>query len=246
MSSKVDLKNVDLVYPVRKLPEGNSELRYSLRSVAKNLPHRKIWVIGDDIAWLSPKVGKIQMEDGGKAFWNVNQKLMTAVEDGRITDPFIFMMDDIFVMKKVRSIPYYAINHRLGDRLTKYDNFGPYAQDLTMAREILWWLKEDEVDFEAHAPILFRKSGLKRILRRWPESGHRRSLYANIYHKRPKYVDDFKIYHAEDDPEPGAQYFSSAVESWRDGSKLYGLVTSTFTEPCEYEAPEMIRCFREG
>ena len=235
MSNKTDLSEVDVVYPVKVLPNDNSELRYSLRSVARNLPHRNIWVIGGDISWLSSEVGRIPANDPGKAFANVNHKLMWAVESPFVSDPFIFMMDDVFVMKKVRRVPYYAIGKTLLDRLRKYDRYGSYAKDLQEARDILWYEKQSEIDFEAHGPILFKKAGLKQILRKYPSSGHRRSLYCNFYKKRPTYTDDFKVYRATDEPDGSLPYLSSAVESWRDDSKLYQLITGTFSTPCQYE-----------
>ena len=245
MRSEIDLSKIDVVYPVRPLAEGNSELRYSLRSVAQNLPHRNIWVIGKDIEWLSSDVGVIWAQDAGKPFENVNRKLMAAVENPLVSDPFLFMMDDVFVMKKQTKVPYFAIGHSLRERLQKYDKYGSYARDLQAAREILWWAKKDEVDFEAHGPILFKKAGLKQILRKYPSSGHRRSLYCNFYKKRPTYTDDFKVYHAEDDPDGRLPYLSSAVESWRDGSKLYQLVTSTFSDVCHYEKTTMLNTEEE-
>lgn len=235
MSNKIDLAEVDVVYPVKVLPNGNSELRYSLRSVARNLPHRKVWAIGGEIDWLSSIVGRIAASDNGKAFDNVNNKLMLAVESPLVSDPFIFMMDDVFVMSKQTKVPYFAIGQSLRERLQKYDKYGSYARDLQAAREILWWEKKDEIDFEAHGPIIFKKAGLKQILRKYPSSGHRRSLYCNFYKKRPTYTDDFKVYHATDEPDGSLPYLSSAVESWRDDSKLYQLITGTFSTPCQYE-----------
>lgn len=235
MSNKIDLAEVDVVYPVKVLPNDNSELRYSLRSIARNLPHRKAWAIGGEIDWLSSIVGRIAASDNGEAFDNVNNKLMLAVENPFVSDPFIFMMDDVFVMKKQTKIPYYAIGKSLLERMQKYDKFGAYARDLQEAREILWWAKKDELDFEVHGPIIFKKAGLKQILRKYPSSGHRRSLYCNFYKKRPTYTDDFKVYHATDEPDGSLPYLSSAVESWRDDSKLYQLITGTFSTPCQYE-----------
>lgn len=235
MSSEIDLSKIDIVYPVRPLMEGNSELRYSLRSVAQNLPHRGIWVIGKDIEWLSSDVGVIWAQDAGKPFENVNRKLMAAVETPLVSDPFIFMMDDVFAMSKQTKVPYFAIGQSLRERLQKYDKYGSYARDLQAAREILWWAKKDEIDFEAHGPIIFKKAGLKQILRKYPSSGHRRSLYCNFYKKRPTYTPDFKVYHATDEPDGSLPYLSSAVESWRDDSKLYQLITGTFSTPCQYE-----------
>lgn len=41
----INLKNCDIVYFVKN-SEYNGELRYSMRSVLKNFPHRKIWFVG--------------------------------------------------------------------------------------------------------------------------------------------------------------------------------------------------------
>src|SRR5688572_23484626 len=45
---------VDIVYLFRHSKAGDEEIRYSLRSVAKNLPWvRKVWVFGDRPKWLA-------------------------------------------------------------------------------------------------------------------------------------------------------------------------------------------------
>lgn len=245
MNNKIDLNKLDIVYPVRRLTEGNSELRYSLRSVAKNLPHRKIWVIGEEIEWLSSLVNRMEMKDEGKAFENVNAKLMAAIENPLVSDPFIFMMDDIFVMQKIDEIPYYAIGRSLGERLRRYDVYGSYARDLQEARYILWFEDKEDVDFEAHSPIIFQKAGLSRILSRWPKSGHRRSLYGNFFKKKPTYVEDFKIYGEKDEPDHSSPYISTCVESWRNSSKVYQFVTGEFDNVCEYETIEEIKVKEE-
>lgn len=245
MNNNIDLNKLDIVYPVRRLPEGNSELRYSLRSVTKNLPHRKIWVIGEEIEWLSSLVNRMEMEDEGKAFENVNAKLMAAIENPLVSDPFIFMMDDIFVMQKIDEVPYYAIGSSLGERLRRYDEYGSYARDLQDARDILWFDGKEDIDFEAHSPIIFQKAGLSRILSRWPKSGHRRSLYGNFFKKKPTYVEDFKIYGESDEPEPCVPYISTCVESWRNSSKVYQIVTGEFDDICEYETIEEIKVKEE-
>lgn len=245
MNNRIDLSKIDIVYPVRKLAEGNSELRYSLRSVAKNLPHRNVWVISEEIEWLSSLVNRMEMKDEGKAFENVNAKLMAAVENDLISDPFIFMMDDIFVMKEVNDIPYYALGRTLTERARTYDVYGSYWRDLDETQQILWFLNKPDVDFEVHAPILFQKAGLRRILKKYPTSGHRRTLYGNIFKKKPTYTADFKIYDEDTQPDADATYISTCVGSWREGSKAYQFVTSEFAEPCEYEKVEEIKVKEE-
>ena len=42
---------MDLVYVVRD--GANPELRYSLRSVAVNLPHDRVWIVGHVPAWIT-------------------------------------------------------------------------------------------------------------------------------------------------------------------------------------------------
>ena len=246
MNNRIDLSKIDIVYPVRKLAEGNSELRYSLRSVAKNLPHRNVWVVGEEIGWLGSLVRFMPAEDEGKAFANVNQKLLAAVENDLISDPFVFMMDDIFVMKEVNDIPYYAIGRTLTERARTYDVYGRYWRDLDETQQILWFLRKSDIDFEAHAPILFQKAGLRRILKKYPTSGHRRTLYGNIFKKKPTYVSDFKIYEEDVEPDAETPYISTCVESWRESSKTYQLVTSEFAEPCEYERAEEIKVKEEN
>ncbi len=56
----------DVVYVVRP-GDKNEELRYSIRSVIANLPHRKVWIAGYKPTWLSDDLGyiKVQTKPGG-------------------------------------------------------------------------------------------------------------------------------------------------------------------------------------
>ena len=234
--AKINLSEIDIVYPVKKVDLGNEELTYSLRSVCANLPHRDVWIFGTGLSGINETVRTVPIGDLDKAFANVNKKLATAITIEEISDPFIFMMDDIYVMKPQTEIPYFALSRSLENRLDHYSRVGSYARDLIAARDILRGLEETEIDFEAHAPILFHKAELEYILMNYPRSGHRRSLYGNIFEKKPKYIrKDFKIYDEQTVPSRTAPYLSSADGSWTWQSKLREYVMGEFREKCKYE-----------
>lgn len=235
MSNKINLAEIDVVYPLKRTDDC-SELRYSLRSIEENMPHRDVWIISDHLPdWASPGLHLIPFLDTSTAFANVNAKLLAAIEEFRISDPFVFMMDDVFALHPVKTIPFYAIGRDMQERANSYTVHGSYAKDLDRSRVVLMALNLKAVDFEAHAPIIVHKDEMEGVLRSFPWSGHRRSIYANMQKFKPKYVDDFKVYYSMDKPDPSRDYLSVSEESWRVGSKSRDFINQRFTEPSRYE-----------
>ena len=69
--------DLDIVYFVKEWPT-NEELHYSLRSVAKNMPHKRVWIFGGHPKGVIPdvyiKVKKL------KEFKHIDEKPMTDEE----------------------------------------------------------------------------------------------------------------------------------------------------------------------
>jgi hypothetical protein len=97
----------DIVYFIGAMqPEGELEFRYSLRSISKNLMHRRVviiapqvpdWVVGIDwIQW--PQQAEKQLDISEK------YKVLARIEDD-MTDEVIVMDDDMYVVKPVLDVP---------------------------------------------------------------------------------------------------------------------------------------------
>ena len=232
------LKDCDVVYPVRPTRNGNAELRYSLRSLV-NLPHRDVHIFSDYIPWLNEKKVKRHPssdQPGKSRFANVNQTLLRACEDPNISDPFIFMNDDFFVLQKITSLPYYANGtlQQHWDYLHQFYNMSKYMRDMLETQSELKKLGYGTIDFEVHAPILFYKDKLREILKAYPRTACRRTMYGNMMEVPYEQVIDFKIY-GFGEFDKNRPFVSTSDGNFDRQSVVRSLVRSKFTQPCEYE-----------
>lgn len=229
-------KEVDVVYPVYPTTDGNPELRYSLRSLEKNLPHGKVFIYTSSyIDWLSDEVEQIVALDDKSAYENVNKKLLMACLNGKISDTFLYMNDDIFVMKKMSKIEYYAMGD-LVERFQSYIKVGIYGEDLLKTKDKLLANGLGTIDFETHSPIVFEKDKLKPILEENMCRGHRHTLYGNITGQKPKYIDhDFKVYNDNEYFDHTMPFVSTTQSNWRSESGVKRWIAQSFKAKSRYE-----------
>jgi hypothetical protein len=151
----------DVVYVVRP-GERNEELRYSLRSLS-NLPHGKVWISGYCPKWVTG-VGVIptQTKPGGHQHAKAN--LRAACEHPEVSEQFVYMNDDFFVMQPMDELP---VMHR--GPLADLVRSGMMASAYTGAlRRTLAILKEQGIAeplmYDLHAPMLVTKAGMLKAL----------------------------------------------------------------------------------
>lgn len=205
LSSGSVMKNskIDVVY-IYKQQKNEEELRYSIRSVEKNFPHRKIWIVGDKRPrWANENLNFIECKNLPVRYRDVNNKLLKAVSCPEVSEEFFFFNDDFFILNPVQS-------WRIGaefDGLME-DKVALMSIRNGVDKEYLKGLKEcDEIlrenstyarNFELHRPIRFEKKKLKKLLEKFPETPCRRSLYAEIFgYEKSKYIrmrKDYKLY----------------------------------------------------
>lgn len=134
---------------------GDKELRYALRSVEKHLTgYGDIFIIGYCPPWLQ-NVIHIPATDGDKIYEkerNIYSKILLACEDKRVSEDFLFMNDDHFLLQdfEAAKFPFYSYGF-LSDYLHRVD---PYQQTLQNTFDLIG----DHLFFDIHCPILYKKS----------------------------------------------------------------------------------------
>lgn len=234
----VKLSNkIDVVYPVKPTNNNNLELRYSLRSL-ENMPHGKVHIFSDYIPWLSKEVIWHPSSDrpDKSRFANVNTTLLRACEDPIVSDPFIFMNDDFFVMQEITELPYYCNGtiQQHWDYLHQFYEMSKYMRQLLEAQTVLKEEGYGTIDFEVHAPILFHKKELKKILKKFPNTACRRTIYGNVMKVKHEQVIDFKIY-GFGNFDQNRPFVSTSDNNFNRQSVVRTMIRSAFTEPCKYE-----------
>lgn len=193
----MDLKKMDLVYTLGKGSEWeNNEIKYSLRSVEANLPHRNIVIVGEKPDFLKNIVHVPAKDPTNYKSYNTLYKMKIACRSNKISDDFVLMNDDFFVMKPVDKIPYYHKGY-LKDTVKNFEYPGSkYHRTLKRTADML----EKARDFEIHCPFIFNKTKFLKLFEAFDlNEGHvYRSVYADYYRIRGKFYHDVKIYTVHD------------------------------------------------
>jgi hypothetical protein len=229
---------MDLVYLCRR--GENEELRYSLRSAAANLPHDRVWVFGGAPGWLTGATIVPTDQHAGK-FVNAETSLRLACEHPDVSDPFVLMNDDFFVMQPVPQIS--ALNfgparsvleryHGTGIKSGAYIERMEATVALLVARGFT-----DPLSYELHVPMVFSKAALLAVLDEFCLAAERtgiqyRSLYGNLEAVGGETIRDVKVY-SRTQTVPQGPWLSS-VDSAFDA--IRPILAYLFAHQCRYEA----------
>jgi hypothetical protein len=196
----------DLVYILGSgSPLQNTELRYSLASVEKNmLGVRDVYIIGDHPGFEGNFIHIPDTDRGKNKQDNIRLKIQTACEHPDISDPFLFMNDDFIITKPVHagSMPYYY-NTNLTRMWKAKRKVGHYK---TALLNTLIALSEKDLPlkhYDIHTPILYGKKEFLEVMSRYNWNQMHgyviKSLYCNSINIEPEFHIDPKVTPAHED-----------------------------------------------
>ena len=223
----------DVVYVCR---EGqNEELRFSLRSLV-NLPHGDVWIFGGHPAWVQG-LRSVRVPQNADKQQNVISNVIAACLNSRVSDPFILMNDDFYVMRPIESVP---VMHRgtIASVLDDYRDRHPssrYTSRIERTRKHLINLGYPApLSYELHAPMVFHKKPLLELLMTFTPGEYQwRTLYGNTQAIGGDHVDDVKVWRSGQTVAEGPFLSSS------DGAfaVVRPLLDQQFPDPSPYEEP---------
>lgn len=143
----------------------NTELRFALRSVEKHLSgHGDIFIVGEKPEWLR-NVVHIPFDEGfapqsHEKERNIFNKIMAACGDERVSDSFLFMNDDHFLLTGYQAdhFPLYY-QGRIGEFLTVTD----YKH--TVYNTVKAVTSDNPVYTDVHCPIIYNKEKFRALSR---------------------------------------------------------------------------------
>lgn len=230
---------MDVVFPVRPGDE-NEELRCSLRSIAAHLPHGRVWLAGHRPAWCSAEVGHIPVAQAGSKWANSRANRLAACRDADVSEAFVLMNDDFFVMQPVDELP---VLHR-GPVTQVLRGYHPGARTPYVAgmRATADWLRrrgvEEPISYELHAPMAVTKTGLAEVLALAEASGieapHVRTMFGNLHAVGGEQAADVKVHALDETPDDDAVFVSTTDASFARG-QVGGWIRERLAQPCRYE-----------
>lgn len=184
---------IDVVYVVGTGSKWNDEeLRYSLRCLEKYTRHRNVYIIGHKPHFVQ-NVIHVPQKDTAKKEASIAAKVCTACIQEDISQEFLFMNDDHFIIKDVDidNYPFYhqdKINVEVQKRLRS-----PYRDKIERTRQYLG----DAADFyDIHVPIRYDKTLFPIIMTEAPWNRGEmvvKSLYANKAGVKGTFRKDIKL-----------------------------------------------------
>jgi hypothetical protein len=230
----------------------NNEIRFSLRSIAKNLKgYGKIYIIGEDPGCLKNIIHIPYPDELGStnADGNIIRKVLRACREPELSANFLFINDDHLINKpiKITAVPAF---HK-GDMTTYPESFwklNPWRKRLMLTRDELIRLGLTANLFDCHTPILFNKARFPEIISRFDYASGiglcMKSLYGNIaYPEAPLLVDQkktvFRFFNLE---ELNARLKSCGFVSYNDeglNSSLRVWLNQQFPEPSPWEVGKL-------
>lgn len=224
---------MDIVYFVKD-GLNNEELRYSLRSVCKNLKFDRVWIFGGCPRDIVPDV-RIRVEQTGKTKWDkVRNMFRMAAENKELSDDFILFNDDFFVMQyteEIKTLYHCTFDERIA-QLPK----GEYRDNLQTTCDFLKESIDTPLSYELHVPFVFNKQKLLELIDKYPDLRSTRSLYGNLYNIGGEKSDDVKAFNDR----PNFDYQNTRFLSTDDGvvninNNVWRYIKRNFSSKCKYE-----------
>lgn len=183
---------MDFVYICR---DGeNEELRYSIRSILYSFPEAKVWLVGGKPGWYSGSF--IPVEQNSNKYANALKNLKYLCEHPEISENFVLMNDDFYIIKKINSVEQFY-NGLLSDKINRFTQItgsSMYIKKLITTNKKLVELGiKNPIDYELHVPMPMSKSGLLDVITKYPECLWR-SMYGNLFNVGGTQMDDVKVY----------------------------------------------------
>ena len=183
---------MDFVYICK--PGNNEELRYSIRSVINSFPEAKIWLVGGKPDWYSGN--HIHVDQRHHKYANAINNLHALCSAEEISNEFVLMNDDFFIIKKINKIDqfYNGLLSEKIDNYTKITGSSMYIRKLILTNtRLIEQGIANPYDYELHIPMVMEKDKLLPIIKKYPNCLWR-SMYGNIYNVGGTQMEDVKVY----------------------------------------------------
>lgn len=228
---------MDFVYICRS--GENEELRYSIRSVLHSFPDAKVWLVGGKPDWYEGNY--VSVEQNHNKYTNAINNLTTLCNTEQISNNFILMNDDFFIIKKIDKIDY-SHGGLLSGKIDKYVKITGSSLYIKKLIQTNTRLNERGInkplDYELHTPMPMERDKLLTIIKKYP-SCLWRSMYGNIFEVGGSQMQDVKVYtnrrHLARSNEITEQSIFLSTEDQAFAGIQNKILNNLFLEPSRYE-----------
>lgn len=246
MNSGSGLKELDVVI-IFKNQGSSEELRYCLRSIDKNFPHRNIIISGDLPDWCTNVIHlPLKSNQKPKSSWEDQAyKIKNACLDSRVSEDFTFWNDDFFCLQPTQELPNWYLDTLLEDVIRRSAIHKMNNKFIVGMRNTHKLLKDKGVDvplsYELHLPMIMRKyrwidvfDMMKGKLANNNSPVFHRSIYGNMFYDYNVQREDVK-YIKMDDGYPKDTDYLSTLDTRFERSGVGQYIRDKFPEKSRYE-----------
>ena len=207
----------------------NAEIKQSVKLLNRHVDYDRLFIIGEEPN-LGGKYEFIPFKDQLTRTNNVFLKLVKICEETDISENFLYMMDDVFILKDI-DIDHYPMYH--SGELKDYERPDSYKRELMNTKEFLLKHNKPTLDFGVHCPIVYNKKKIMEIDSfYWKEVNGKnnqlnpRILYGNYTEGNKVFTKDCKLirdYPMEELKEmlKDKEWFSIGSRSYEGNIKKY-------------------------
>lgn len=229
---------LDLLYLLR-VGEDNEELRHSLRSVAANLPHGRVWLAGHRPSWVDPDAVRfVPVPRHRDKHTSSTANLLAALREPDMPAHVVLMNDDFFVTSPVAGVP---MLHRgsVAEVAAGYSPHGTYGRGMRQTAALLARLGHPEaVSYELHVPMVIHGPTMRHLLELHGRGRirclHKRTLYGNLAHCGGRRAEDVKVFRDDQEWNPEGPFLSTNDVTFNRG-RVGVWLRARFPDPCRYE-----------
>lgn len=175
----------------------NQEIKQSVKLLRKHVKFDRLWIIGECVFKLGINYNFIPFKDQLTRTNNVFRKIVEVCENYDISEDFLYMMDDVFILKDI-DIDNYPLYH--SGELKYYDILDSYKRELMNTKNFLLKNNKPTLDFGVHCPIVYNKKKIMKIDSfYWKEVNEKnnqlnpRILYGNYTNGNKVFTRDCKL-----------------------------------------------------
>lgn len=236
------LEDMDIVIPVRE-GDDNESLRYCLRSIAANMPHRRIIIAGYKPKWITGVDYVAVATRERNKYRRVMINILAGAELPTASEWIVLFNDDMFVLDPLRELaPFHRgnmIEFITGNEMAEAPK---QKESMLMTYNALTHAGiKTPLNYELHMPMVMNRGGLLAMvpiiqtMRLESAPLQIRSFYGNMQHILGEEIKDVKIKHRD---RFSYQEFFPVISTTPD-SFNHGLVgeeiRERFKNKCQYE-----------
>ena len=195
------MKKHDIVY-ILKNGIDSDEIRYSLRSVEMNFPHRRVWFYGGKPKGITPDEYVKVIQEGDSRYSKVTNTIKQVCRNNEITDSFWLFNDDFFVMQPITEEFAPLISGTIEERvqyiINRHGSKSKYARNLERTGEVLRAKGYGDLCYAIHAPILINRRTALAAMAAFPGESMFRCIYGNYAGGQAQKICDVKVFGNEE------------------------------------------------